>query len=114
MWPKLSRPRKKASATALEDSIVVAGGISDGYITSSVEYLRISGNVWTEISPMSVGRENFGLCAIGNQLYAVGGSKIGSIEMYEDDSWKYGAPLPRGTLNCGGVAVLDHMFREHN
>ena len=78
----------------------------------------MNGNVWTELSPMSVARWNFGLCAIGDQLYAVGGQNNYSMEMYNDDSWKSGVSLPQGTTAHGGlrggVAVVDHAFPQDN
>ncbi|CAH1254404.1 KBTBD11 [Branchiostoma lanceolatum] len=82
-------------------------------------------DTWTEIAPMLQGRADFGLVALDDHLYAIGGrqhyfSALPSVEKYNPvaDEWVYITPLPKGSrrhavTSCVGAIYISGGFPHY-
>ena len=82
----------------------------DDYLASGEVY-DPSTNVWTAIASMSTERADFGLAALDNKLYAVGGPLLASGEVYDPSANTWTAIASMSTARYGvGLAALDNML----
>ncbi|XP_077975643.1 kelch-like protein 26 [Styela clava] len=81
--------RQTPAAAVYEDRIYVAGGYLNIYFdpdTSSTEFFNPDDNTWTNVASMTIPRDEFSLCVVNNNLFAVGNrSEPYSIEKYNLD-----------------------------
>ncbi|XP_039255350.2 kelch-like protein 25 [Styela clava] len=82
--------RRAPGVAVYDDRIFVAGGWNDSNL-SSTEFFNSDDNTWTNVASMTIPRDDFSLCVVSNNLFAVGdGSDSYSIEKYDLDNnrWK--------------------------
>jgi serine/threonine-protein kinase PknK len=97
-----------ASAASYQGTAYVAGGNSNGQSLGSVYRLEEGG--WTRLRPMGHPRAAFGLVAVGNRFYAIGGFgggvEVAAVEAYDPvaDRWSDVATLPLPRDHVAGFA----------
>lgn len=76
--------------TAKQQKIAfVAGGENpDNAIIASVECYDVASDAWWGAAPMTIASANFVLCALGGELYAIGGADtdmnpLANVERYD-------------------------------
>nr|XP_039255347.1 kelch-like protein 28 [Styela clava] len=91
-WPSVKAMnvgRQTSAAAVYEDRIYVAGGYLDNHFgqdISSAEFFNPDDNTWTNVASMTIPRDEFSLCVVNNNLFAVGNrSEPYSIEKYNLD-----------------------------
>ncbi|XP_077975448.1 kelch-like protein 26 [Styela clava] len=81
--------RQTPAAVVYDDRIYVAGGYLDYHFDpdiSSAEFFNPDDNTWTNVASMTIPRDEFSLCVVNNNLFAVGNtSEPHSIEKYDSD-----------------------------
>lgn len=92
----------------------VAGGVDENdEVIYSVERFDFNQNYWQPLAPMPSARQCFGLCAVGNALFAIGGINASAetltlVETYDLDEARWGPCASMGTARGGpGVCVVD-------
>ncbi len=109
-------PRAFAGAAVLKDVIYIAGG-ADGrsYLSDLLAFdprpSPASGSPWTAKAPLKEPRAGLGVAAVGNQLFAVGGSRSDGDTFNEQydvrlDAWsRLGTPVAGAWRNLAAVAL---------
>ena len=112
----LSAPRRfLAAAAAPNGKLYAVGGetVSGAVSTTvgTVEEYDPGTNTWTTKASMPTPRKQFGLVAIGNALFAVGGPTT-ALEIYNIDTntWTTGAPMPQAAGAASAVAIDGVMY----
>ncbi|XP_053947883.1 kelch-like protein 5 [Anastrepha ludens] len=97
-WSKcgnMHQARGWPGVTILNGFIFLIGGFNEGML-STVERFDPQQNTCTKLSSLNAAR--FGICAItiGNQIWAVGGHDVYTVEEYDSDNdkWIEKSPLP--------------------
>lgn len=97
-----------ASATYYNGRIYLAGGF-DGNPRNSLYAYDISNDSWSTLASLPSGRPDLALLAIGDRLYAFGGTRgaESSYLIYDiaNDSWSSQIPLPQHRAFVNGVVV---------
>lgn len=95
--------RSGTTLAAFKDQLYMIGGFGDGHILENTvaSYNPVT-NKWTTLSPMGAGRANATACALGNELFVVGGTNehgvTGAVVKYgADGKWSSmpGLNIPR-------------------
>jgi hypothetical protein len=92
-------------AKSKEETVYAVGGtscIDYRHVLASLERLESASGAWRQVAPMHTERTSFGLCSVGEDLYAIGGMDkllykgLGSMERYipSIDMWGYAPPMP--------------------
>jgi N-acetylneuraminic acid mutarotase len=95
----------------------VMGG-RDGFAgLSCKERYDASSGQWNEAASMATGHKEFVACALGGELYVIGGlddddTRLSSVEKYtpSSDTWSVVAPLPSARSQHSAVAVGSAMY----
>lgn len=103
--PDIHEARRLAFGTAVQDNIVIAGGIgSDGDILRSCELYNMLENEWQFIANLKVPRMFGSMVCVSERLYVLGGSSEPSscedvkriLEVYDQENnlWKMTSLIP--------------------
>jgi N-acetylneuraminic acid mutarotase len=103
---------------AEQQEIAFTAGGADSSMRSlnTVERYNVTDGVWREGASLGCARQNFSLCDLGGELYAIGGEDehnyLASVERYDPsvDSWSASPPMPRARDGHCAVAVDDAIF----
>jgi N-acetylneuraminic acid mutarotase len=115
---KTSMPMAYANlnAVTVNGMIFVMGGttaISGKMIFYGInELYNPTADSWQSLTPMPVPAIKFGMVAVGNQIYVIGGQTNEPIKYFnqtqiydiQTNTWSYGTPMPITTI--GGVAAV--------
>jgi hypothetical protein len=94
------------------------GGIAINVNASaSMKRYDASSGLWSAAAAMGTGRESFGTCTVGGNVFVFGGSDedgnlLSSVEMYtpSTDTWSFLSNLPEPLSNHAAVAVGSTMY----
>jgi N-acetylneuraminic acid mutarotase len=123
--PSLPRPRWAHCACAVGNAIYVLGGLEHHQdeegtqeTVNSVLKFDCRMQTWSEIAPMTEGRDNAGACVLGSDIYIIGG-RNGKDDMQatsttyrfstETNEWATLAPMPE-VRSVHSVSVLDNLI----
>lgn len=119
--PALPGPRAFAGAATLKDVIYVAGGVAGNGDLAELLAFDPRGDpakavAWTVKAPMQQARAGLGLAAVGNQVFALGGSGghgAAFNEQYDTrlDAWsRLGTPMTGGWRNLAVAAMNNKLY----
>ncbi len=103
---------------ASDNSILFIGGWIDGSICSTdIEKYDTLTNVWSKLTPMTVGRRLLGATEYANKIYVFGGNcddgvwNTNVLEIFDiaSNSWTMGTSLPVAG-QCSAVTVGEYIY----
>ena len=72
-FPGMSTPRKQPAVICVQQYVVVAGGVLNGELLSSVEVLNTESSIWSQVTSVPEPVRSLTTAFCGNQLYFLGG-----------------------------------------
>ncbi len=121
LGPALPGPRAFAAAAVLKDVVYVVGGTSGGAHLPDVLALDlrgepVKGSMWLSKAPLKEPRAGLALVAVGNQLFALGGSRGDGDtfnEQYDPglNAWsRFGAPIAGSWRNLAAAPLNNKVY----
>lgn len=125
-WPNLSQPRSGFACVKCNSKVCVIGGVVDGELTNSIEYLDLSASPrqWVVMEQkLTTARRFCQAVTIDNQMYILGGYDeerhclaIVSIEIFDTETGQLspGPDMPPGYDHSGAIvdnALVVFSFR---
>lgn len=74
--PELPGPRRAHRALALEEGMLVVGGVDDETLGLASAFLLTPDGVWTELAPLPRPRYHFGMIEVGEEIWILGGNYL--------------------------------------
>lgn len=109
--------RHSAAAAAVLGRVYVAGGDDGTAPVATLEAFDPSRNIWVSRAPMSTARANFGLVALDDRIYAVGGaaadgSPLATVERYDPvtNAWSPRASMSKARAGAAVFAAGGRIY----
>ena len=98
--------------------IYVIGGNASGFCTSRVEIYTPASNSWTSGRPMPTARCHLAVVAVGELIYAIGGTETSgsiqyrTVEIYNPatNSWTTGSSMPTGRTSMAAGVIKGRIY----
>jgi len=94
----------------------IAGKQTGEVITDKCECFSIYEGKWAPIAPLTVNRQQLGVCELNGKIFAMAGSdgqnRLNSVEVYWEDTncWKAATPLHNGRSGLVAASLGDAVY----